>query len=122
MLDATDALTTGTGLLTVSETEAESFAGLSSGGVAALALAVLSISAPLARLHLTVARTVNVAASPFATLPLVHVIGPESPTAGVMQFQPSGAESETNSVPAGTLSFNVTLPAPRGPLFVRPMV
>jgi hypothetical protein len=50
---------------------------------------------------------------------IVHVIVPVPPTAGnVPQFHPAGTPNETNVVPVGIVSVNVTIPEAAGPLFV----
>src|SRR5215469_33406 len=118
MLSATAAFTTGTGLETVNETLCESLLGLLSGGVWAPTLAVLEITVPSGTLQRTFATLVNAAETPFARLVAWHLIRPDWPTGGRVQFQPAGGVSDTNPVPDTSVSGTVIFPAFAGPLFV----
>jgi hypothetical protein len=51
-------------------------------------------------------------------LGFVHVIVPVAPTAGVVHVHGPVVDSDTNVVPAGSVSVNVALAALLGPLFV----
>jgi hypothetical protein len=61
-------------------------------------------------------------ALPNARLGFVQVTLPLAPAAGVVQVQPAGAESETNVVPAGSVSLIVTDCASLGPAFATVIV
>ena len=52
----------------------------------------------------------------------VHCTLPPAPTAGVVQFHPAGAASETKVVVSGSVSDKVALPAGSGPPLVTVMV
>ena len=56
----------------------------------------------------TLTTSVNCALTPFASEAVEHEIVPPEPTAGVIQFQPIGANKETKVVPAGKVSETVT--------------
>jgi long-subunit acyl-CoA synthetase (AMP-forming) len=62
--------------------------------------------------------SVNVALAAFASVAMVQVIVPVPPTAGVVQLQPPGDESDVNVVFAGSVSVSETLCATFGPLLV----
>ena len=70
---------------------------------------------PAGRLELTATMSVNVAVSPDASEGFVQFTMPLAPTAGVVQLQPAGAESEVNVVPIGRTSFIATSGATLGP-------
>src|SRR3954447_9594 len=59
---------------------------------------------------------------PRSTVPPVQLTVPAAPTAGVEQSKPAGADSDTNVVPAGRESSNVTSCAPLGPLLATSIV
>jgi hypothetical protein len=60
---------------------------------------------------------VNAAAMPLARSAALHEIVPEAPTAGFEHVHPEAPELETNVVPAGSGSVNVTSRALLGPAF-----
>jgi hypothetical protein len=61
--------------------------------------------------------TLAVRVAPTGSAPMVQVMVPPAPMAGVAQAQPAGAASEANVVPAGSGSVSVTLMATSGPRF-----
>src|SRR6266496_4291643 len=68
--------------------------------------------------------SVKVAEEPEASVPIVQFTEPLAPTAGFVQLNagPVFCASETNVVPAGSVSLSVTLCASLGPLFVTLML
>src|SRR5882762_6554138 len=60
----------------------------------------------------------KLAVAPEASEPIVQVIVPALPTAGVVQLQPAGVGMDTNVVPVGITSVNVRVVAVAGPLLV----
>ena len=71
-----------------------------------------------ARANGALATSVTTTLAPSARVAVVQVIVPPAPTAGVVQFVPAGALSETNVMPAGSVSAMTTPCAVDGPLFV----
>ena len=103
---------------TTKEADGKSLLESLSGGETALALAVLPMVVPFGTSQLTVATTVNVAVSPLAMLSFSQLIVPAVPTAGTVQVQSGGAETDTKPAPGGTSSVKVTWAAEAGPLSV----
>ncbi|MFZ0320032.1 MAG: hypothetical protein WAL56_12990 [Candidatus Sulfotelmatobacter sp.] len=62
--------------------------------------------------------TMMSADAPDAKLGSVHVTFPVAPTAGVVQVQPAGADTEANVALVGTASRKLTTAAEDGPLLV----
>jgi hypothetical protein len=90
-----------------------SFAGLLSA-VDVVAVAVSESTVPAATLAPICTVSVN-AALVVPRLAFVHVTVPPAPTAGVVHVQPPGEASDTNVVPAGSVSASVTVAALLGP-------
>ena len=94
-------------------------------GVASVVLdeivAVFDSTVPLAVDGATFTTSVN-AALPVAKLAFVQLTVPPAPTAGVVQLQPPGDESETNVVPAGSVSESDAFAALLGPAFATVIV
>jgi flagellar hook assembly protein FlgD len=89
--------------------------------VADEAVAVLESTVPAGTAAPTA--TVNVkTALPTPNDAFVHEIEPVAPGAGVVQDQPAGDDSETNVVPAGSVSASAAVVALVGPPFVTVMV
>ena len=102
-----------------------SFAGSGSSLDAALALAVLLRTVPLATLELTLTTISNVDIASDGNVALVALTVPVPPTAGVASVKvltPDVCEALTNVVPGGRGSLNVTSCAAKGPLLVRVIV
>ena len=72
-------------------------------------LAVLHSWLPLVADGLRWTVSVSTAVAPAGNVPMVHVIGPVPPMAGVVHVQPAGAAADTNVVPAGVESPTETL-------------
>jgi hypothetical protein len=76
-------------------------------------------------LSTTVASTFTVSvktAEPMPSDAIEQLTGPVPPTAGAEHDQPPGAESDTNVVPAGSVSLSETVAALLGPAFDAVMV
>ena len=82
--------------------------------------AVFVIVVPFAIFAPTLKTSVNVADAPLASVPIVQLTDPVPPTDGFVHVKagPVFCVSETNVVPAGSVSLSVTLCASLGPLFV----
>ncbi len=84
--------------------------------------AVFVIVDPLMAFALTLKTSVKAAEAPLASVAIEQLTVPVPPTAGVVQDQPAGAETETNAVFGGSTSVSVALSAAIRPLFVTPTV
>jgi len=84
-------------------------------------LAVLLIIVPWVKLGATTTTSVNME-FPGEKVALEQVIVPPAPTAGVVQDQPAGEESEKKVVPAGNVLDSETEVASLGPVFVTVIV
>lgn len=87
-------------------------------GVEAEITAVLLMVLPDAADDAARTTSVNVADVPFTRAAAVHVTVPVAPAAGVVQVKPVPIVIDTNVVPVGRASVNVTAAASDGPLFV----
>lgn len=88
-----------------------------SGSVEAeVTVAVFVRTVPEARPGSTATSSVKIP-EPTARDAIEQLIVPPAPTAGVVQLQPPGADSEVNAVPAGRVSLHVTSVAGSGPAF-----
>ena len=87
--------------------------------VAAVTLAVLLIVVPSGVPGDTMTTTVKLAEAPAASVPIVPLIVPVPPTAGLVRLNagPEVWASETNVVLAGTRSESATIWASLGPAF-----
>ena len=103
------------GALTTVDAVALLLAGVESGDVAPT-FAVFEIVEPAGAVVATV--SVNEPVAAFASVAIVQVTVPVPPTAGVVQLQPPGDESDVNVVFAGSVSVSETLCATVGPLLV----
>ena len=84
-------------------------------------MAVFEIAVPSTTVDPTATVSVKTAL-PAPNEAIEQEIAPPEPTAGVVQPQPAGSESETNVVPAGSVSSRVTAAAALGPPFVTVIV
>src|SRR5256885_1259149 len=89
--------------------------------VAEEAVAVLLSTVLFATLDATFTASVNTAL-PGARVAMDELTVPPAPTAGVVLDHPPGDNSDTNVVPAGSVSLNDTVAASLGPAFVTVMV
>ena len=90
------------------------FVGLLSG-VVALIVAVSVMVEPLLALGGTLNVNWNAADAPAASVAMVQMTGPVPLQ---LNAGPAVCDTETNVVPAGTVSVSVTLAASEGPLFI----
>jgi hypothetical protein len=106
-----------TAALTVVPAVAELLAA--DGSEVVVATIAVLFSAPAAEVFTT---SVNMAGAPEARLAIVHVTVPPAPTAGVVHSHPATEVSETNVVPAGSVSFKLTPAAAEGPALLTVIV
>jgi hypothetical protein len=87
-------------------------------GVADVTVAVFEMAAPVGTAGLTFTMSVKTPGAAGARVAIVHETVPPAPTAGVTHTHPPGDASETNVVPAGSVSDSATVSAVDGPRFV----
>jgi hypothetical protein len=89
--------------------------------VAAVTVAVFERTFPAARVGSTLTTSVKIALVTPSD-PSEQLIAPVAPTAGVVHDHPPGVESETNVVPAGSVSASATVVALLGPALLTVIV